>query len=253
MRPLLLAFFCLLSLSCTAQKSGKKKNLSKKDKKEMLSVIDYNTILDNKTVDGIPVQTIAIGNVRITSGKLIATDPLSDPSPYPLDITLPKGDYPVTLYEASTKEMGNRIALAKLEISKNKAVKWVLTVQDSTDTSVLKPGEYFGFGVDAGVAGFYDPEAGKKLAEFYERFPKGVDVYTIFFAAEFKKNAKDQNNPQDIGEWINYTFPDTGDAITMFSSGYGDGVYPVYKGIDAKGKICCIIIDFQVLLHPEEK
>ena len=30
-----------------------------------------------------------------------------------------------------------------------------------------------------------------------------------FFAAEFKKNAKDPNDPQDFGDWLNYSFPNT--------------------------------------------
>jgi len=39
----------------------------------------------------------------------------------------------------------------------------------------------------------------------------------------------------------------------MFQSGYGDGVYPAYWGIDKDGNITSLVIDFLVLLLPKEQ
>jgi hypothetical protein len=251
----LLSCFILSCNSCVKTDKSKAIFIEKKSK-EIFSEVDYNIILNNKTVEGIRVETINIGTIHISSGKLVATDPLISASAKALDITVPKGNYPIMLYQALTKDAGPRIALACLELTKSKPIKWILTVEDSTDTSVLTEGEYFGFGVDSGLAGLYDYQAGKELDAFDTKYFKehhGSNIYDDFFDAEFKKNSKNQSDPQDRSEWINFKLPDSDLNITMFSSGYGDGVYPVYKGIDAKGKICCVIIDFLVLLHPEEK
>jgi hypothetical protein len=37
----------------------------------------------------------------------------------------------------------------------------------------------------------------------------------------------------------------------MFSSGYGDGVYPAYWGLDAGRQAVNLVIDFHVLLLPD--
>jgi len=65
---------------------------------------------------------------------------------------------------------------------------------------------------------------------------------------EFKKNAVDPNNPNDSGDWVNFYLPNKPELnIIMFHSGYGDGLYPSYWGIDEKGEICSLVIDFEVI------
>lgn len=38
--------------------------------------------------------------------------------------------------------------------------------------------------------------------------------------------------------------PGTEWHIPMFQSGFGDGVYPVYWGLDENGEICQLVIQF---------
>lgn len=38
----------------------------------------------------------------------------------------------------------------------------------------------------------------------------------------------------------------------MFQSGYGDGVYPAYWGMTKNNEIISLVIDFHVLLLPDE-
>lgn len=87
--------------------------------------------------------------------------------------------------------------------------------------------------------------------EFDDEFMKdhpGGNIYGDLFAAEFKKNAKDQNDPNDIGDQLNFHLPNKpATNIIMFHSGYGDGVYPFYWGMTENGIICSLIIDFLVL------
>jgi hypothetical protein len=39
----------------------------------------------------------------------------------------------------------------------------------------------------------------------------------------------------------------------MFHSGYGDGMYPAFWGIDESGEVTSLVIDFFVLLLPEDE
>ena len=46
------------------------------------------------------------------------------------------------------------------------------------------------------------------------------------------------------GDWLNWQVPGTEYHIPIFQSGFGDGTYPVYWGIDEGGEICQLVIQF---------
>ena len=73
--------------------------------------------------------------------------------------------------------------------------------------------------------------------------PEG-NINDDFFATAFKKNAKNQNYPTDYGDWINFQLPNSEWNINMFHSGYGDGMYSSYWGIDKDGEVVSLVIDF---------
>ncbi|HRC32866.1 MAG TPA: DUF4241 domain-containing protein [Bacteroidia bacterium] len=51
----------------------------------------------------------------------------------------------------------------------------------------------------------------------------------------------------ELGSWVNFQLPKSELNITMFTSGEGDGLYPIYWGIDKDGNPVSLIIDFNVL------
>ena len=60
---------------------------------------------------------------------------------------------------------------------------------------------------------------------------------------------KELNQQEDADmpttEWLNnWTIPGTDCNLPVFSSGWGDGYYPVYFGYGAKGEICAVYVRF---------
>jgi len=49
------------------------------------------------------------------------------------------------------------------------------------------------------------------------------------------------NSKKDVHDFI-YEFD--GNNIALFTSGYGDGHYVAYKGLDSQNRICRLLIDF---------
>jgi len=109
-----------------------------------------------------------------------------------------------------------------------------LALKDGDDISKLvNDGDYFGFPVDAGLGGFFDYRSGIEYNNFSRWFEKehpGENIYDGLLEKEFKKSALEPNNPNDCGDWLNFTIPNTDFNVTMFQSGYGDGHYPAYWG-----------------------
>lgn len=258
--------FLLLTLfACTSQtKSTELKNEStteqttvKNLKSDKESIVDYNLILENKTLNGLEISQLNIGNLNVPTGKIIVCDPLVSSNWIPLSKNINPGSYPIKIYIAKTENAGNRFALAKLEITNKKAVKWVLALQENENVDELvEDDSFFGFSVDAGLASFFDYQTGLEYDKFQNEFHQknpGKNIYDDFFEAEFQKNTVNKNDPTEVGNWINYKFPTTELNIPMFESGYGDGVYPAYWGIDEEGEITSLIIDFFVIELPELK
>lgn len=258
---IMLSFLSCISSDKTVESEKNKEMLSwfkkKPEKtKEVLSHADYNLIFENDEVESIPIELLEIGELKVPTGQIVACDPLAYPDSPPFTKKVKPGKYPVKIYVAKTAESGDRYAVAKLEFSNKKAIKWVMALTERDDIDELTDkSDYFGFPVDAGLAGFYDYQSGKQYLKFDSSFRKANptgNIYDDFFSYEFKRNAKDMDNPNDIGDWINFQLPDSELNITMFHSGYGDGYYPSYWGIDRDGEVTSLVIDFLVLLVPEQ-
>jgi len=231
-------------------------NIFKKKRTEVYSHADYNKIFDNSVVDGCEIEKLSIGILNVPSGQIVVCDPLVVPDNRPLTKVVKPGKYPVSIYIAKTESSGYRYAIATLEFSSKKADKWVLALREGEDINTLKGnGDFFGFAVDAGLGAFFDYQTGieynKFLEEFMRRNPNG-NIYDDFFATEFKKSALDPNAPEDYGNWVNFYLPTTDLNVTMFQSGYGDGIYPAYWGMTQENEIVSLVIDFGVLLLPDE-
>ncbi len=220
--------------------------------KVKLSSVDYNKFFENKTIDNTPLEFLELGELNLLTGKIIACDPLVclyDTSPFTR--TVQPGKYRVVACIAKTEESGDRYAIVKLEFSKDRATRWEMAVTEHQDIKELnEDDEFFGFPVDAGLGCFCDIETQQLYNQFERDFmqknPNG-NIYDDFFAAEFKKNAVDQNDLQD-GDWLNFYLPNSRNLnVIMFHSGYGDGMYPCYWGTTDDGKICSLIVDFEVL------
>lgn len=216
------------------------------------SKIDYDFYFNTDQHGDIKLSVLTLGNLHVSSGQIVACDPLvnlGDTSPFTRQI--PAGHYPVKIVVAETPDMGERYALAKLELSAKNAVRWELAYTCDVENKVaaLKDDEYFGFPVDAGLGCFCDQQAqlayAKFSADFRAKNPES-NIYDDYFAAEFKKNASNQDDPNDIGDWLNYTIPNTQHNVIMFHSGFGDGYYPSYWGLDTDGQLTALMIDFQV-------
>ncbi len=261
MKNFIFGLLAISLLSCgqrQAQKTAFKGNpkLVEKDIPEFLSEVDYHSIFDQDSIEGIPIYRLEIGDLKVTSGQIVACDPLVSPDMPPLLRTIAPGRYPLEIYVAKTPQAGDRYALVNLKVSDKQARKWVLALRAGQDiTELTEEGAYFGFSVDAGIGGLFDYEAGKAYQAFEEKFGlenPGANVYDDYLAAEFKTNAKDQDDPNDAGDWINIKIPGSDLNMSMFSSGYGDGLYPAYWGIDEHGEVTDLVIDFLVLFSTKE-
>ena len=210
---------------------------------------DLNAYFTEKVIGNMGVDVLNIGTVHFPTGTIFACDPLVELEDTPPFMqTIPAGTYPVKICVVPSKKYGDRYACVKVAVSGEKPVRYELGLCGDEEFDELQDGEFFGFCVDAGmgcVADAKTQEAFKKYWERRESEEEGIDYYNDLFCDLLEENAKALPKYQrEGGDWLNWTVPGTKLNFPIFASGWGDGVYPVYFGYDADGKVCGVYINF---------
>lgn len=239
----------------------KEKNMNKNFEKEFSKVkhllvpnFDLDKPFRDKKFNDTELDILDIGEINLTTGKIIACDPLAylyedDISPFIQTVKPDK--YKVTLLIIKDEE---RISMIKVSFSDNKPERYELAVSGEENLSEAEEGDFFGYPVDAGMGCVCDYEAAKKYLEYEKKLEEESggnfdNRYDDLFADLLEDNAK--KNPKyqsQYGDWLNWNIPESDLNIVLFSSGYGDGYYPSYFAYDKNDDICAfytIFIDLQ--------
>ncbi|ACI56941.1 conserved hypothetical protein [Rhizobium leguminosarum bv. trifolii WSM2304] len=195
--------------------------------------------LSDAELSGRSLNAIHMGNVELTSGRIVAADPLAQPDRPALARTVAPGEYPVTLYQAF-----GRIAAASMRFAEGKPDHWELGVLPGQDVATLKDGEIFGYPVDAGLGCYMDADTleliGEREAQAQAQKPDAdVNYYDDVLAADLDANKGHYALHRPVaGKKGN---------VAVFWSGWGDGFYPVFWGLDRDGRALVLLTDFNVV------
>lgn len=170
------------------------------------------------------VEVRTAGTLRMPTGHLIACDPTWEDWGDPFVVTVPPGDYPMSLSVVRFSDAPGHalVAAAKLAIRDTPAASWELALLPRQDPRLLGDREFYGFGVDAGTACFADASAAGPLRKLIEGFV--LD-----------------------GECTELADPESGASLIAYQSGCGDGAYPTWIGRDDAGEVTCFVSDMLAL------
>ena len=219
-------------------------------KDKLACKIDLDAYFTEKVIGNMAVEVLDIGTVHFPTGTIFACDPvveLKDALPFLQSI--PVGTYPVKICVVPSEKYGDRYACVKVMVSQKKPVRYELGMVGSEDLGEkLEEGEYFGFGVDAGMGCIADIQTQKAFQTYWTKRleeDEDIDPYNDLFCDLLEENAKTHPKYQEShGDWLNWTVPGTDCNLPVFSSGWGDGYYPVYFGYDAMGEVCAVYVWF---------
>lgn len=182
------------------------------------------------------VEVREIGRLRLPTGKIVACDPLVYPGHTPpFTRTVPTGTYPVRIAIAHFGD-DQRVAYAGIFFSDAVVTTWESALLPEQDQPGLDDYE-FTYPVDAGTGCFADADA---TAALYAQIQRDNDHYEQIIQLM---------RPNTVGNssWADHTPPESESNVIMFTSGYGDGSYSSYFGIDADSNTACLLTDFDVL------
>lgn len=188
------------------------------------------------------LETYEVGKINISSGYIVASDPLISPDHSAFAQEFPKGDFTVLVHK---ERESNCIAYSEIIFDKNKiAENWKLALCDDQNIKELKEGEIFGYLVESGMGSFMDKTSQISLNQLEQELfqKKGADftgIYEEFFHSHFfdEKGAIDQFAV--LKPYYNKT-----ENIIAFETGYGEGFYASYIGYSKDDQPVKLISEF---------
>jgi len=172
----------------------------------------------------VAIVVVGAGDLVLTSDQLLVADLFllaGDPGETDtIDLDGFAGPAPVCLHVARYDSSDERIAFVHVRL---------------TDAPVVAWRQAGGFGVDGGTGGIASTDAVIAVGS-------GVDAVIEQYLEELDRNYV------DTWAWLNVQLdPATGGNVIGFSTGFGDGGYPVVVGEDAEGRPASVVIDHVVV------
>jgi hypothetical protein len=186
------------------------------------------------TFDGKPadIHVYRLPDLWLATGEIAASDGFIM-GRQPFTRRVRPGRYPVTIAIAAFGD-DERIAFAQTRFSDRPVVLWEMALLAGQDIATLEPGYSFGYPVDSGTGSFADPQAVQLIND-------ASDPDMKFFkeiSAEMDKVYRHTR------AWVHIETP--GGSAALFSSGFGDGVYSSYFGLDDSMEPVALVTDFGV-------
>lgn len=190
---------------------------------------------DGKSVE---FSTVAIGDLDIPSGRMVVCDPFACEPGIPFTKRVPTGRFPVQLAVTRTPSGEQRVAYARILFSDRPAVRWEMALPPGESLDGSQTNYAFGFPVESGAGSFMDAAVqGPYLAATADRTIRQQLVAAL-----------NERRASSGVAWLVRSFgPGT---IAMFSSGFGDGYYISYFGLDGTDRIVSLTADLGVIARP---
>ena len=158
----------------------------------------------------------AAGKVAFPDGRLAVSDAFINDAPV-IASRLPPGEATVELLVA-TSRTDQRVAAARVVVGRDPIAGWR---------------RIGAIPIDSGTGAFFDPRI------FSAHTPADVEPFNDRLLAVLKRSAT-QPYASGAMTWQNRT-------LVAFSTGFGDGTYPVYVGSSTTGHPMAVVVDCELL------
>jgi hypothetical protein len=189
------------------------------------------------------VHLEVIGRLDLPGGQLVAGDPyVMDDEPEAFAQTLAADTVDVLVARALVGKDHERNAALILHVAGSGPISgWLMATVSDQDPATLEQESFFGYGVDAGTGSFGSREA-MKVAQRVLSADAGMledPVSTALFSDGLATRS------------AIVLAPEAGAApVAVCSSGWGDGSYPTWLGVDASGNVIVAVTDFLLTGDP---
>lgn len=203
---------------------------------DVLNITNGNTKMTDTEFGRMHIERIEAGKLNLSTGRIIATDPIFMYDDESFSEHVKPGAYPVYIYVGKTDNRKKQTVAAELRINDNEVVKWEMALLQGESSKGFAHDEFMGYEVENGLGCFMD-----------ESVMEHMDVMSEEKLDEYEKSLQEavRNNECSCAD---ITIDEkNGRNIVIFSSGWNTGTFPSYYGFDKNNKLSRLVTDFMVI------
>lgn len=187
------------------------------------------------------LETFEVGKLHLSSGQLVASDPLLTPDKQAFTTRFPKGDFSTFIHK---ERESNCIAYVEIVFNSQEVATWEMAVCEGQNIKDLKGEEIFGYPVESGMGCFMDFETQNLLnALELELFEKRGNDFLGIYEEFFHQHFFTENGAIDQFAFLK-PYAHKPENIFAFETGYGEGFYACYIGFNKEKTPLKIIAEF---------
>lgn len=187
------------------------------------------------------LRTLELPGLWLLTGHLVACDPLAYFNPQPFTRACPPGRYSVFLHLLPTE---GRIAYAELRLNEADVSRWEMAVMAGQDPATLAADEIFGYPVSAGLGCFMDATTVALLDQHDADLQAQLGDEYISYYDDYMADELENNDLAGHEHCLLRPYIDQENNVAVFQSGYGDGFYATYVGLDAADQPVKFVTEF---------
>lgn len=207
-------------------------------RKKLSAEVDLELYFSQEELGGKELEVVRAGLCPVPTGEMMARDPvcyLHQRQELPYFVPAPVGKYPLELSVLHSPD-GSCCAAARLLFNYNPAVYYEQALIGEEEIEEFDGG-YYGFFSESGWGCLCDEQVHQAFCtaaeQWQQRFPNGD------FGRDFLLPLLEEEELYFIWE-----IPGTSYQLPFFRTGWGEGQYPVYWGVDREGRICQLVAWF---------
>ncbi|AWH44514.1 DUF4241 domain-containing protein [Stenotrophomonas sp. ZAC14A_NAIMI4_1] len=190
-------------------------------------------LLDDTQLAAVALARSFAGSLPVSSGHLVVCDPLVQAeAPALADYTAPVGLHPVEIIVHSGRPALAVVWFKPRQALAVSALHWQMARWTTQDLTGLDEDSFIGYPVDAGIGCFMDTDTQQALLALIDQ---GDEAWS---------DALIDHDGLDEGAEYRPWGQDSPHGLVVFTSGWGDGVYPSYWALDTSGIPVALVTDF---------
>jgi len=203
---------------------------------DVLNITNGNTHMIDTEFGRMNIEKIEVGKLKLTTGKIIATDPILMYDDESYSEHVKPGTYAVNIYVGRTENRKTQTVISEIRFNENVPAKWEMALLEGESAKGFGIDEFMGYEVENGLGCFMD-----------EHVMEILDVMDENELESYENNIK--NAVKNSG----FSCADVeidkikGSNIIVFASGWNDGTFPTYYGFDSNNKLSRLVTDFMVI------
>lgn len=203
---------------------------------DVLNITNGNTSMIDTEFGRMNIEKIEAGKIKLATGKIIATDPILMYDDESYSVHVKPGEYPVFIYVGKTENRKKQTVVAEIRFSDNDPVKWEMALLAGESSKGFGHDEFMGYEVENGLGCFMD-----------ESVMEILDVMDEEELEEYENNIRNSVRNSECSCANVVIDKKKGSNIIIFASGWNEGTFPTYYGLDSNNKLSRLVTDFMVI------